>query len=106
MMNLSNLNFFGVSGDIPCKYPFCHRKFRSWDKFASRALKQHMENPGNWHGKKGNINNNKTFKKENSNTRKLRKIFRTPGENRTHDPPSSSSDALTTEHKRLFILES
>ena len=36
-------------------------------------------------------------KKENSNTRKLRTIFRAPGENRTHDPPSSSSDALTTE---------
>ena len=31
-------------------------------------------------------------KKENSNTRKLRKIFRAPGENRTHDPPSSSSN--------------
>ena len=36
-------------------------------------------------------------KKENSNTRKLRKIFRAPGENQTHDPPSSSSDPLTTD---------
>ena len=32
------------------------------------------------------------LKKENSNTRKLRKkfIFGAPGENRTHDPPSFS----------------
>ena len=36
-------------------------------------------------------------KKENSNTRKLRKIFRALGENRTHDPSSSSSDILTSE---------
>ena len=28
---------------------------------------------------------------------KAKKSFRAPGENRTHDPPSSSSDALTTE---------
>ena len=35
-------------------------------------------------------------KKENSNTRKLRKMFRAPGKNRTHDPTCSSSDALTT----------
>ena len=40
-------------------------------------------------------------KKENSNTRKLRKTFRTPGENRTHDPLSSSSDALTPELLKL-----
>ena len=39
----------------------------------------------------------KLKKKENSNTRKLRKISRAPSENRTHDPPSSSSNALTTE---------
>ena len=37
------------------------------------------------------------WKKEISNTRKLRKKFRALGENRTHDPPSSSSDAQTTE---------
>ena len=37
------------------------------------------------------------WKKENSYTRKLSKKFRAPGENRTHDPPSSSSDALTTD---------
>ena len=36
-------------------------------------------------------------KKENSNTLKLKNIFRAPSGNRTHDPPSSSSDALTTE---------
>ena len=35
-------------------------------------------------------------KKDNSNTRKLGKLFRAPGKNRTHDPPCSSSDALTT----------
>ena len=29
---------------------------------------------------------------------KAQKNFRAPGENRTHDPPSSSSDALTTEY--------
>ena len=40
-------------------------------------------------------------KKENSNTRKLRKIFRAPAENRTYDPPSYSSDALTTEPLEL-----
>ena len=34
---------------------------------------------------------------ENSNTRKLKKKFRAQGENQTHDPPSYSSDALTTE---------
>ena len=28
---------------------------------------------------------------------KAQKNLRAPGENRTHDPPSSSSDALTTE---------
>ena len=37
------------------------------------------------------------WKKENSNFRKLTKKFRALGENRTHDPPSSNSDALTTE---------
>ena len=36
-------------------------------------------------------------KMENSNTRKLRKIFRAPGENQTQDPVSSSLGALTTE---------
>ena len=43
-------------------------------------------------------------KKENSNTRKLRKIFRAPGENQTHDPPSSSSDALTTDIIFLCLI--
>ena len=36
-------------------------------------------------------------KKKNSNTRKRRNIFRARGENRFLDPPSSSSDGLTTE---------
>ena len=36
-------------------------------------------------------------KKENSNTRKLRKMLRASGENQTHDPPSSSSDTPATE---------
>ena len=35
-------------------------------------------------------------KKENSNARKLIKMSRAPGKNRTHDPPCSSSDALTS----------
>ena len=33
-------------------------------------------------------------KEENSITRKLRKIFRAPSENRPHDPPSSNSDDI------------
>ena len=37
------------------------------------------------------------WKKENSNFRKLTKKFRALGENRTYDPPSSESNALTTE---------
>ena len=37
------------------------------------------------------------WKKENSNFRKLTKKFRALGENRTYDPPSSKSNALTTE---------
>ena len=37
------------------------------------------------------------WKKENSDTRKLRKKFRAPGENRNHYPPSTSSEALNTE---------
>ena len=37
------------------------------------------------------------WKKANSYIRKLRKKFLALGENRTHDPPCSSSDALTTE---------
>ena len=37
------------------------------------------------------------WKKKNSKTRKLRKKFRAPDENRTHDPRSSCYDALTTE---------
>ena len=32
-----------------------------------------------------------------SKKEKAQKKFRAPGENRTHDPPSSSSNALTTE---------
>ena len=39
----------------------------------------------------------KLKKKKNSNTRKRRNIFRARGENRFLDPPSSSSDGLTTE---------
>ena len=39
----------------------------------------------------------KVFNEKNSKTRKLRKKFRAPDENRTHDPPSTCSDALTTE---------
>ena len=35
------------------------------------------------------------WKKEKSNTRKLTKKFRAPREDQTHDPPSSSLDALT-----------
>ena len=36
--------------------------------------------------------------------RKLRKIFRAPRENQTHDPPSSSSDALTTEQTGIVYV--
>ena len=42
------------------------------------------------------------WKKENSNFRKLTKKFRALGENRTHDPPSSNSDTLTTELLRAL----
>ena len=43
-------------------------------------------------------------KKENSNTRKLRKIFRAPGENQTHNPASSSSDDPTTDIIFLCLI--
>ena len=68
--NLSNLILFRVSGDISCSNPFCKRKFQSQNKFTPSALKQHLENPGNWHEqeemgswheRKGNISNDKTF---------------------------------------------
>ena len=36
--------------------------------------------------------------------RKLRKIFQAPGENQTQDPPSSSSDALTTDIIFLCLI--
>ncbi|CAH3018734.1 unnamed protein product [Porites evermanni] len=42
-----------MTGDIYCLYPFCKRKFQSQYKFTPRALKQHLENPGNWHETKG-----------------------------------------------------
>ena len=42
-------NFFRVSGDISCPYPFCKRKFQSQYEFTRRALEQHLDNPGNWH---------------------------------------------------------
>ena len=60
IVNLSNLIFFRLSGDIYCLYPFCKRKFQSQYKFTPRALKQHLENPGNWHETKGNISNYKS----------------------------------------------
>ena len=41
--------------------------------------------------------------KRNLDARNLRKIFRVPGENRTPDPPSSSSSVLTTEQARNLI---
>ena len=41
-------------------------------------------------------------KKENSNTRKLRKMLRASGENQTHDLPSSSSDTPATELLELL----
>ena len=59
-MNLSNLIFFRVSGDIFCSYPFCKRKFQSQYEYTRRAQKQHLDNPGNWHDIKGNISNYKS----------------------------------------------
>ena len=53
--------YIHVSGDISCSYPFCQRKFQSQNEFASSTLKHHLENPGNWHERKGNISNNETF---------------------------------------------
>ena len=38
----------------------------------------------------------KLKKKENSNTRKLRKISRAPSKNRTHDPPSSAATLMAS----------
>ena len=60
IVNLSNLIFFRVSGDIYCLYPFCKRRFQSQYKFTPLAVKQHWENPGNWHEIKGNTNNYKS----------------------------------------------
>ncbi|CAH3113452.1 unnamed protein product [Porites lobata] len=42
-----------MTGDIYCLYPFCKRKFQSQYKFTRLAVKQHWENPGNWHKIKG-----------------------------------------------------
>ncbi|CAH3018746.1 unnamed protein product, partial [Porites evermanni] len=42
----------GIRGErsIPCSYPFCTRKRKFRHKFD---LKQHLENPGKWHERKG-----------------------------------------------------
>ncbi|CAH3113456.1 unnamed protein product, partial [Porites lobata] len=42
----------GIRGErsIPCSYPFCTRKRKFRHEFD---LKQHLENPGKWHERKG-----------------------------------------------------
>ena len=70
---------------------------------SPRILCDSLLGPVFWSQGSGSIPSYELKKKENSNTRKLQKIFRAPDENRTHDPPSSSSDTLTTEF--LFQLK-
>ena len=61
MLNNNDLNCLSTVSkerSIPCSYPFCTRKRKFRYEFD---LKQHLENPGKWHEKKGNISNCKTF---------------------------------------------
>ena len=61
MLNNNDLNCLSTVSkerSIPCSYPFCTRKRKFRYEFD---LKQHLENPGKWHGKKGNISNCKTL---------------------------------------------
>ncbi|KAM7429267.1 2 5 oligoadenylate synthetase [Porites harrisoni] len=45
-----------MTGNISCSYPFCKRRFQSRNGLTPRALKDHLENPGNWHKTKGVTN--------------------------------------------------